>query len=158
MSGLRAVSDTDTVEFMLDGDTLVLRKMPRQREVEASADIEQKAAFASMAAIKAAGIDVDKFTADASAEDVEKATAESKLDAKVREYRLKALAVKLVVDGQSIGGEAIVETYRNMPPFAAAWVDGRVAEVWDGAIPGEGDTRGKGADAGVPESAAYSAT
>ena len=158
MSGLRPLRDTDTVTFELDGDSLTLRNAPRQREVEASNEIEQKAAFKAMAAIKDAGIDVDKFTADASEEDVDKAKEASRPAAEVREYRLKALAVSMTIDGLKVGGEAIVETYHDMPPVASDWVDARVAEVWDGAIPGEGDTRGSGADAGVPESAAYGTT
>ena len=157
MSGLRPVSDTDTVTFTLDGDELVLRKMPRQREVEASDEVEQRVAFKAMAAIKDAGIDTDKIAAEASTEDVDEAK-KAKPAAKVREYRLSALAVRLVVDGNTIGGAEVVTTYQNMPPSAAAWVDERVAEVWEAAVPDDASARGESPDAFVPESAAYGTT
>ena len=148
---MHIVTDADAVEFIDGtGDKLVLRSAPRQRDVEASDDLERSEAFAAIAALKDAGVDTDAVMADAGPEAIAKATEDAAVPAKVRELRLKLLAVKLVIGGENIGGEAIVKSYRDMDAESAAWIDAKVAQVWDGCVPSDADTRGPGADVRVP--------
>jgi hypothetical protein len=149
-------SDSDTVEFTDgSGDKLVLLSSPRQRDVMACDEIERAEAIAGLEGIKALGIDTDKIMADAQANPEKLSAAQAAVDShagpKVREFRLKILAVNLVVDGEKLGGSAIMDAYGNMDPASAAWVDEQVAEVWNAAIPSDADTRGPRADAAVPE-------
>lgn len=139
--GLHIIRDTDVVTRELDGDKLVLLSAPRQRDVEVCDEIATKEAFASMAAMRESGMDVDAMMKDAE----KKKKPDDKPDpvsAKVREARLKALAVALFVDGEKLGGDAIAVACRDMDPASAAWVDEQVASVWDSALPSEVDTRG----------------
>lgn len=151
------IRDTDTVEFAdKGGDKLILLACPRQRDVEACDAIEREEAFAQLDNLKRLGIDTEGALKEAEKdpEKLAKAQAEaseSKNSApKVRAFRLKVLGQKLIIQGQTYGGDAITEAYQNMSPVSARWVDEKVAEVWDAALPSDADTRGESADAPVP--------
>ena len=138
---MRIIRDADTVEFTDgSGDKLILRSMPRQRDLIASDEVARDEAFEQLEALKKLGIDTDKALADASASEVKAAESDVALP-RVREFRLKALAVKLIVGGEAIGGNAIIDAYHDMDSASAAWVDAKVAEVWAGASLSESDTR-----------------
>ena len=151
---MRVIHDSDTVEFIDEsGDKLILLAAPRQRDVIACEDFERQDAIAGLEGIKALGIDTDKILADAQAQPEKLAvakTAAAKAGPKVCEFRLRVLAVRAFIGGENIGGPAVVDAYGNMDPASAAWVDERVASVWDGAIPDDAHTRGAAPDAAVP--------
>jgi len=159
---VRIIRDSDTVEYVDEsGDKLVLLSAPRQRDVESSDLIERDEAMGQMQALKKSGIDTDAFMADAkkdrdALEAAKEAVKTSLPAAKVREFRLKSLGIRLVIGGENIGGEAIVTSYRDMDPISAAWIDKCVGETWMGALPSDEDTRGEGADAPVPVGATVS--
>lgn len=156
---MRIINDSDTVEFADgSGDKLVLLVAPRQRDLEASSDLETKAAMAQFAALKDFGVDTAKAMDAAEETDPDELAAATKAarasinaDPKVRAYRLKALAVRLIVNGEAHGGGAIEDMYGKMDAASAAWVDEKVAEVWDTAIPSDADTRGQAPVAAVPD-------
>ncbi len=161
---MRVIHDSDTGDFADEnGDILTLLVAPRKRDVDACAKIEQEEGEAQLARLKEMG-----FTAESALKTAEKADPKTLAKAreavdtritaspKVREHRLKALAVRLVIGGQSTGGNAIFDTYQSMDPESAAWVDARVAEVWKSAMPSEADTRSQAADDDGPDEPAVS--
>lgn len=154
---MRIIHDYDTDVFTdPDGARLTLLVAPRQRDVVACDDVARKEAFAMQAEIKAAGMDVDKMLAEADPAKVKAATAsaESSVSAKVRRFRLDALAVSLGIGTEAFGGHEVAKQYDSMDPASVAWIDAQVASVWESAIPSEADTRGPAADAAAPEAAA----
>lgn len=159
---MRVIHDSDTIEFRDEsGDKLYLHPAPRQRDVIACDDMARREAIAAMDELKKSGVDTDKILADAQADPDALAKAQESVrenvSPAVRAFRFKALAVRMTVAGESLGGNAVVEAYENMDPESAAWVDEQVASVWDAAIPGDADTRGARADVAVHQDAAHSA-
>jgi hypothetical protein len=145
---MRVIRDTDTVEFVDEsGDKLVLLEAPRQRDVMAVVEIEREDAFTQIEGLKRMGFDVDALMKQA--KDADKTDEKAETSAKVHIARLRALAVALYLNGDRLGGDAIVKSYGDMDPASVAWVDAKVAEVWDAATPDDASARGKDADAGV---------
>jgi hypothetical protein len=150
---MRVIRDTDTVEFVDEsGDKLVLLEAPRQRDVLACEAIEQEDAFAQLENLRRMGFDVDALIKQARESDVKRDERDADVSAKVRAKRLEVLAVALIVGGDRVGGKAIAEAYGSMDASSAAWVDAKVAEVWDAATPSDASARGQDADARVSAS------
>lgn len=139
---MRVIRDADTIEFKDDsGDKLILRVAPRQRDIEACDELETDEAMKAVARLKTTGFDTDSAMEAAIAE-AQKETPEAVAEAEakvssaspaVRRFRLARLAVRLVIDGENIGGESILTTYGDMSRESAEWVDEQVEKVWTGA-------------------------
>lgn len=155
---LKVIHDSDTREFLSDGDKLVLLVSPRRRDTLACETLEVEEALAALARLKAQGVDTEAVFADAQ-KDPEKVKAAREAASTapdspaVLAFKLKAVAVSLHVDGEKFGGEAIVSAYDSMDEASAAWVDAQVKTVWESAHPGDADTRRDGADARCADSA-----
>lgn len=153
---MRVIRDSDTVEFTdSDGDKLVLLSAPRQRDVNACDIIARDEAMSEMDRLKATGVDTDKILADAQKDPdaLKKAQANVRNapdSVKVREFRLKALAVRMFINSENIGGEQVIRQYGDMDPVSSAWVDEQVKSVWEAAIPSDASARGPAPDAELP--------
>ena len=167
---MRIISDSDVVERADSaGDVLVLRVAPYQKDVLAVSELEQEQAKAEFKHLKDIGlVDKDASVFDMAkkmeAEDpeaVKKAQANLKQRSDspaVARLKLEALAVRLVIGGQTHGGKAVMDQYDKMDPASAAWVNEQVKDVWDAAMPGEEEKHCEGADAQVPASTGLSST
>lgn len=157
--GLKVVRDADTCEFTIDGDKLVLLSTPRYRDTLKVAELEEAEV---MAALKSVGMDMTEAieaAMKASPEERERAREANRStpdSPAIREAKLKALAVRLVVDGEAFGGEAIIDAYRSMDVASAAWVDAQVASVWASASVSDAEREGQGAVS--PDDGEHSAT
>lgn len=49
---------------------------------------------------------------------------------KINEFMFQAVARKMIIGGQEITGDALLETYRNLDRESGEWVDKCIAEVW----------------------------
>jgi hypothetical protein len=49
---------------------------------------------------------------------------------KINIFMFKAVAKKMIINGQEIEGEALLETYSNLDQKSGEWIDKCVAEVW----------------------------
>lgn len=150
---MEIVRSTDVVQFTDEaGDTLVLLVSPKHRDVVACDELESREAMKGLAELKAQGIDTDAILAEAEKdpEAIRKAregSDDTPDSPKVRRFKLEALAPKLIVAGETIGGGAVLDAYDDMKPRSARWVDSKVEEVWASSKPSEADTQGQGTDA-----------
>lgn len=163
---MRIVQDSDTSEFQdSSGDRLVLLSAPRRRDVVKSEELERDEAVAQMKLIREQGLtNVDEAIEKVSQGDkdavaqAEQAAADMEWGPEIRRFRLAALAVALYIDGDKLGGDAIVDAYDRMDPNSVAFVDACVKEVWSGSKPTKAEKNGEGADAEVPDGTAVSAS
>lgn len=155
---MRIIRDADVVSFHdEDGNKLFLLSAPRQRDLHACEDLERDEAVKQLQRLKDLGMDTDKILADAEAADPEElAAARAKAEdpmtdsPKIKEFRLEALARKLILDGDVLVGGKILTAYRDMDEESGRQVDEWVASVWTSATPTEAEKHREGADAGVP--------
>lgn len=146
---MKVIRDADTTEFIDgEGDRLFLLIAPRQRDVDRSNEIERSYAFKQMKMLKDAGIDADKAMEDAQKEETKPEPSE--LAPPARLHRLSALAHKMIIGGESIGGKAITEAYLDMDPASAKWVDECVESIWKAATVDDAERDRKSADSAVP--------
>lgn len=159
---MRIIDETQTVRFKDDdGSTLVLFAAPRQRDVLAVAQFAIENAYKNVASILSTGISMDDALAFEAAikanisneEKAEETADEPKDDADsetepeaeveeqgttdspdVRREKFRFMAVEIVVGDQSVkGSAALLKAYDEMDSESVAWVDAKVAEVWDSA-------------------------
>jgi len=161
---MRIVTEKDTIERTdSSGDKLILREAPWQSDVTACNKIEVDEAAKAMKGIEVAGVDAAAVMKEISETPellkmAEEMAEENDTSPEVNRFRLRSLAVKLIISGAAIGGEAIMDSYDHMDPTSAGWVDAQVKEVWEAAIPSEAEKNRQGADDKMPECTTIGAT
>lgn len=157
---MRIINDSCTTEFVdRSGDKLILLQAPRRRDVVESERLERKEALEQLDIMKSQGVEIDAVIEDAqkspeALQAAQEAAARHEWGPEVMRFRLTALAVSLVVDGERIGGAAILEAYDRMDPPSAQWIDDCVSSVW--SPPSEAEKNGEGADDEVSDGAGVS--
>ena len=142
---MRIINDNDTRTFTdAAGDSLTLLLAVRHRDVLKRDELESGAALEQM---KAIGIDYKeamRLRREATPEELAAAEAKNsegkeEYEPATRRFMLQAVAVRLTVRGEDIGGNAILEAYDKMDPESAAWVDAQVDAIWSGAVPSDAE-------------------
>ena len=121
-----------------EGDTLELLECPRQRDVERLQQLEMDDAFSQLDNLKKVmGEDAIKEIQDNALQGEVAEQPKKTYSFSLRCFMLGAIAQKLVIGGEVFGGKAILDTYEEMDPSSIAWIDSKVSEVWEKALPSD---------------------
>jgi len=111
---MRIVRDEDLREFVDEnGDKLITLTKVRKRDYDRRQQL----------IIEMANVDMTDPT--------KPKIADFKIDqSKINEFMFQTVAKKMIIGGQEITDEALLETYRNLDKESGEWVDRCVTEIW----------------------------